>query len=67
MTRREHKQARTLKVRIRVEPSRLSPDWVAQAYEQVVPILRRARLQPSATPQRERDKQRQRVGRREAL
>jgi hypothetical protein len=23
------------------EPSRLSPSWVAQAYEQIVPIVRR--------------------------
>ena len=31
----------TLEIRITFEPSRVSPDWVVQAYEQVVPLRRR--------------------------
>lgn len=35
------------------EPSRLSPSWVAQAYEQIVPIVRRT-TSSSSRPSRER-------------
>jgi hypothetical protein len=31
----------TLEIRITFEPSRVSPGWVVQAYEQVVPLRRR--------------------------
>lgn len=75
MARRGRQHPQTLEVHITFEPSRLSPAWMAQAYEQVVPIIRRAAPQaPHAlqaseagqTPQRRRhevwaDKNRQNV------
>ena len=42
MARRAHNHPQTLEVHVTFEPSRLSPAWMAQAYEQVVPIIRRA-------------------------
>jgi len=39
---RECQQPLTREIRVMFEPHRLSPAWVAQAYEQVVPIARRA-------------------------
>ena len=41
VARRERPQTRALSIRVTFEPSRLSADWVAQAYEHVVPITRR--------------------------
>ena len=46
MARRERQQSLTRELRVTFEPHRLSPAWVAQAYEQVVPITRRATPQP---------------------
>jgi hypothetical protein len=55
---RQHPQRREMQVTF--EPSRLSPSWVAQAYEQIVPIVRRttsrslrpgqAKREPSSLP-----------------
>jgi hypothetical protein len=42
VARRAHNHPQTLEVYVTFEPSRLSPAWMAQAYEQVVPIIRRA-------------------------
>jgi hypothetical protein len=38
---RAHRGSKTLEVRITFAPSRVSPACVAQAYEQVVPMIRR--------------------------
>jgi hypothetical protein len=63
VARRAHNHPQTLEVHVTFEPSRLSPAWMAQAYEQVVPIIRRATPQVSQalqasqagqTPQRSR-------------
>ena len=48
MARRERQQSLTRKIRVTFEPHRLSPAWVAQAYEQVVPIARRSTIQTLA-------------------
>ena len=45
MARREYQQSLTREIRVTFEPHRLSPAWVAQAYEQVVPIARRSTTQ----------------------
>jgi hypothetical protein len=49
--RERHSKPRTLKVRVGFEPSRLSPDWVAQAYERLVPMTRR--VIPLTSPPRQ--------------
>lgn len=41
MARRNRQPPQTREIRTTFEPSRLSPSWVAQAYEQIVPIVRR--------------------------
>ena len=45
MARRERQTPLTREIHITFEPHRLSPTWVAQAYEQVVPIARRSTTQ----------------------
>jgi len=52
----------TLEVRITFEPSRVSPACVVQAYERVVPIMRRTPSQGLPTPQTTGAQQPQRVG-----
>ncbi len=42
MARRERPKPQTREIRVTFEPHRLSPAWIAQAYEQVVPIKRRS-------------------------
>ena len=42
---RERQQSLTREIHVTFEPHRLSPAWVAQAYEQVVPIARRSTTQ----------------------
>ncbi len=42
VARRERPNPLTREIHVMFEPHRLSPAWVAQAYEQVVPIARRA-------------------------
>lgn len=66
MADRERKPTWTLKVRVTYEPSRLSPEWVAQAYAQVVPIARRPTPPVPATEQAEPQRHTQPVGRRSA-
>jgi hypothetical protein len=63
VARRVHR-SKTLEVHITFEPSRVSPACVAQAYEQVVPRIRRTTLQGLSTQQAECTPQTQRVGRR---
>ena len=46
--RRERPKSLTREIRVTFEPHRLSPAWVAQAYEQVVPIARRSTTQALA-------------------
>jgi hypothetical protein len=65
MARREPKQPRTLKVRITFESSRLSPEWMARAYAQVVPISRRPAPKASRSQQTGPAGHQQRVGRSE--
>ena len=48
VARRERPKPQTREIRIMFEPHRLSPAWVAQAYEQVVPIARRSTPQALA-------------------
>jgi len=55
----------TLAVRITCEPSRVSPACVVQAYERVVPIIRRPTPQARAPQQAEGAPQTQPVGRRQ--
>ena len=45
MARRERPKPQTREIHIMFEPHRLSPAWIAQAYEQVVPIARRSTTQ----------------------
>jgi hypothetical protein len=49
VARREHQQTQPREIRVTFEPSRLSRFSVAQAYEQVVPILRRMPSRPSSS------------------
>ena len=42
MARRERQKNQKREIRVTFEPHRLSPAWIAQAYEQVVPIVRRS-------------------------
>jgi hypothetical protein len=41
VARRNRQPPQTREIHTTFEPSRLSPSWVAQAYEQIVPIVRR--------------------------
>jgi hypothetical protein len=66
MARREPKQPKTLEVRVRFEPSRLSPTCVAQAYEQVVPLTHRTPPRTAPTGQAAREVTMPCVGRRAA-
>lgn len=45
---RERQQTQPREIRVTFEPSRLSHASVAQAYEQVVPIVRRLTARPSS-------------------
>jgi len=62
---RGHSRSLTLAVRITFEPSRVSPACVVQAYERVVPIIRRPTPQARAPQQAEGAPQTQPVGRRQ--
>ncbi|MDH3605142.1 MAG: hypothetical protein OEU26_36565 [Candidatus Tectomicrobia bacterium] len=42
MARRKRQPSLNREIRITFEPHRLSPAWVAQAYEQAVPLARRS-------------------------
>jgi hypothetical protein len=42
VARREHPKPQEREIRVTFEPHRLSPTWMAQAYEQVAPIARRS-------------------------
>jgi hypothetical protein len=45
--RRERHPPTLREIRVTFEPSRLSLSWIAQAYEQVVPIVRRTPTRPA--------------------
>jgi hypothetical protein len=45
VARRERPKPQQREIRITFEPHRLSPIWIAQAYEQVAPITRRSTTQ----------------------
>ena len=49
MARREPKTTKALEVSVMFEPSHVAPACVAQAYERVVPITRRAAPTASTT------------------
>ena len=56
----------TLEIRITFAPSRISPEWVGQAYEQVVPLRRRPTSEHADPRPVSREPLTQRAGRREA-
>ena len=62
VARRDRTRSTTLEVRIRFEPSRVSPACVVQAYERVVPITRRPAPWAGSPLQAEVIQQRQHVG-----
>jgi hypothetical protein len=64
MARREPNTTKTLEVSVLVEPSRLSPACVAQAYEEVVPVPQRATSQAVHLDRARREKTMHPVGRR---
>jgi hypothetical protein len=66
MARREPNTTQALEVSVMFEPSRVSSACVAQAYEQVVPIPRRATSPSAPIRQEAHGRQLQRVGRRPA-
>jgi hypothetical protein len=49
VARREHQQPQPREIRVTFEPRRLSRSSVTQAYEQVVPIIRRRTSRPSSS------------------
>jgi hypothetical protein len=46
VARRNRQPPQTREIHTTFEPSRLSQSWVAQAYEQIVPIVRRTTSRP---------------------
>jgi hypothetical protein len=55
----------TLEIRLTFEPSHVSPVWVVQAYERVVPIRHRTTSEGAERRPGSREPQRQRGGRRQ--
>jgi hypothetical protein len=55
----------TLEIRLTFEPSHVSPIWVVQAYEQVVPIRHRPTSEGAERRSGSREPQTQRGGRRQ--
>src|SRR5262245_14776084 len=53
VTGREHHHPQRREIQSTFEPSRLSLSWLAQAYEQVVPLVRRMTSRPSPRPYQE--------------
>ena len=62
MARREPKTTKALEVSVMFEPSHVAPACVAQAYERVVPITRRAAPSPQHHNRAGRERLQQRVG-----
>ena len=62
VARRDRTRSTTLEVRIRFEPSRVSPACVVQAYERVVPITRRPAPRARSSQQPEGVQPTQHVG-----
>jgi hypothetical protein len=62
MARREPKTAQALEVSVMCELSHVAPACVAQAYERVVPITRRATPAPQHNSRAGRERLQQRVG-----
>jgi len=52
VARRNHHQPPRREIRVTFEPTRLSPSWVAEAYEHLVPLIRR-RPARSSRPSRD--------------
>ena len=48
VARREHRQIQPREIRVTFEPSRLSLAWMAQADEQVIPIVRQTTSRPAS-------------------
>ena len=48
VARRNRQPLKTREIHTTFDPSRLSPSWVAQAYEQIVPIVQRTTSGSSA-------------------
>jgi hypothetical protein len=53
VSRRERHPPQLREIQSTFEPSRLSLSWLAQAYEQVVPIVRRTTSEPWRRPREE--------------
>jgi hypothetical protein len=62
MARRDPKTTKALEVSVMFEPSHVAPACVAQAYERVVPIMRRATPAPQHNRRAGRERLQQRVG-----
>jgi hypothetical protein len=62
MVRREPNTTKTLEVSVRFEPSHVAPACIAQAYERVVPMTRRAASSPQHHGRAGRERLTQRVG-----
>ena len=62
MARRESNTSKALEVSVMFEPSHVAPACVAQAYERVVPIMRRATPAPQHNRCAGRERLQQRVG-----
>jgi hypothetical protein len=57
---REHHHPQLREIQSTFEPSRLSLSWLAQAYEQVVPLVRRTTSRPSRRPYQDAEELRRR-------
>jgi hypothetical protein len=66
MARRDPNTTKALEISVLFEPSRLSPAWVAQAYEEVVPLTQRMTARASPRELAGRENTRQPIGRRAA-
>jgi hypothetical protein len=62
MARREPKTTKALEISIMFEPSHVAPACVAQAYERVVPVTRRATPAPQHNSRAGRARLQQRMG-----
>jgi hypothetical protein len=60
VSRREHHHPQPREIHITFEASRLSLSWIAQAYEQVVPLVRRTPSRPSRRSQEDAEERQRR-------
>ena len=60
MTGREHHHPQLREIQSTFDPSRLSLSWLAQAYEQVGPLVQRTTSRPSRRPYQDAEELRRR-------